>query len=288
MILPSMILPFPNLQRAPFNPESFRDQPEIASMKTAPYLSPGILALLILAFLVNFPATLFAQFTTYSQQVEADTFVSSGDPNSNFGLLGALEIAAPTAAQPRTQMSLLRFDTSGLRANFDADYGAGNWVVTGVTLTLFSSVATAGQQPNNARFNKIAAGGFEFDLLGNNSWSETGITWNTLPGILPGPGNSNTQTPLGTFFWDATGQPSSIWTLNANSSLAGKIYAGDQVTILGQPTANSTVGYLFNALSLNPGVLNVTATAVPEPSTFALIASLICITGCRSFQRKAT
>lgn len=228
-----------------------------------------------LVCLVTLPATLVAQFTTHSQQVEADTFVSSGDPNSNFGLLGAVEIAAPTGAQPRTQMSLLRFDTSLLRASFDADYGAGNWLVTGVTLNLFSSVATAGQQPNNARFNKIAAGGFEFDLLSNNTWSETGITWNTLPGILPGPGNSNTLTPLGTFFWDATGQPSSIWTLNANSGLAAQIYNGDRVTILGQPTADSTVGYLFNALSLNPGLLSVTATAVPEPSFFALVGSLI-------------
>ena len=47
-----------------------------------------------LVCLVSLPAPLLAQFTTYSQQVQADTFVSSGDPNSNFGLLGALEIAA--------------------------------------------------------------------------------------------------------------------------------------------------------------------------------------------------
>src|SRR5438046_45059 len=99
---------------------------------------------LALVCLASLPATLVAQFATYSQPVEADTFVSSGDPNSNFGLLGAVEIAAPTAAQPRTEMTLLRFDTAALRANFDADYGPGNWVVTGVSLTLFSSVATAG------------------------------------------------------------------------------------------------------------------------------------------------
>jgi len=232
---------------------------------------------LVLACLVSLPASLVAQFTTHSQQVEADTFVSSGEPDSNFGSLGGIEIAAPTIAQPRTQMTLLRFDTSELRSSFDADYGAGNWVVTGVTLTLFSSVATAGQQPNNARFNKIAAGGFQLDLLGHNAWSETAITWNTLPDILPGAGNTNSLTPLGTFFWDATGQPSSVWTLTPDSSLAEHIYDGDRVTILGQPTADSTVGYLFNSLNNNPGYLNVTVTAVPEPSSYSLGAGVLCV-----------
>jgi hypothetical protein len=241
---------------------------------------------LMLACWVSLAATLVAQVTTYSQRVEADTFVSSGDPNSNFGLLGAVEIAAPTITQSRTQMTLLRFDTSGLRANFDADYGAGNWAVTGVTLTLHSSVATAGVQPNNNRFNKIAAGTFELDLLGNNDWNETGITWNTLPSILPGAGNTNTLTPLGTFFWDAAGESSSIWTLNADSNLTAQIYNGGRVTIFGQPTADSTVGYLFNTLSVDPGYLNVTATAVPEPSTGALITSLICIMGGGFFSKR--
>jgi hypothetical protein len=243
--------------------------------------------LLALTCLMSLPGAVIAQSTTYSQQVGADTFVSSGDPNSNFGLLGAAEIAAPTGAQPRTQMTLLRFDTSPLRANFDADYGAGNWVVTGVTLSLQSSVATAGQQPNNSRFNRIAAGSFEFDLLSNNDWNEMAITWNTLPDILPGNGNTNTLTPLGTFFWDATGQHNSTWTLNVDSNLAAQIYNGDQVTIFGQPTAGSTVGYLVNTLNLDPGHLNVTATAVPEPSTGALLVGGIVAMAYRAMRLKA-
>ena len=236
--------------------------------------------------LLTLPATLVAQFTTYSQQVEADTFVSSGQPDSNFGTQGAMEIAAPTLAQPRTEETLLRFSTAALQAAFDADYGPGNWTVTGVTLSLFSNVATAGQQPGNSSFNKVAAGGFEFDLLGNNNWSETSITWNTLSDILPGPGNNNTLTPLGTFFWDATGQPNSIWTLNANPNLADEIYNGDPLSIFGQPTMDSTVGYLFNTLKLNPAYLNVTATAVPEPSVHALVASLIFVASRRFFSKK--
>ena len=241
---------------------------------------------LALVFIAAWPAMVAAQATTYSQPVGADTFVSSGEPDVNFGLRGGMEIAAPTLAQPRTQMALLRFDTSGLQASFDADYGAGHWAVTSVTLTLFSSVATAGQQPNNASFNKIAAGNFEFDLLGNNNWSETGITWNTLPGIVPGNNNGNTLTPLGAFFWSAAGQASSIWTLNPDLLLVQKIFNGELVTLLGQPTAGSTVGYLSNTRNFNPAFLNVTAEAVPEPSTGALLVGLLCVTGGSRFYRR--
>src|SRR6266576_2564596 len=99
-----------------------------------------------LVCLMALPPTLMAQTSTYSQRVGADTFVSSGQPNANFGTLGAMEIAAPTAAQPRSEMALLMFDTSALQASFNAAYGTGNWAVTGVTLRLFSNVALAGQQ----------------------------------------------------------------------------------------------------------------------------------------------
>jgi hypothetical protein len=242
---------------------------------------------LALAFIAGWPVIVTAQSNTYSQEVQADTFISSGEPNVNFGLRGGMEIAAPTLAQARTQIALLRFDASGLRARFDANYGVGNWNVTSVSLTLSSSVATAGQQPNNASFNKIAAGEFAWDLLGNNNWSEDGITWNTLPGILPGGNNGNTLTPLGTFFWDAVGRTSSTWTLNPDLNLAQKIRDGELVTLLGQPTAGSTVGYLFNTRNSSPAILNVTAEAVPEPSTVAVIASILCVTGgLRFYKRK--
>lgn len=236
--------------------------------------------------LMMLSAAVVAQTTTLSQPVGADTFVSSGQPDSNFGSQGGMEIAVATAAQPRTELALMRFDTAPLLASFDATYGQGNWTVTGVSLSLFSNFATAGQQPNNASFNKIAAGGFEFDLLGNNNWDEMGITWNTLPGILPGNGNANTLTPLGAFFWSAAGQRSSTWTLNSDPGLLAKIYTGGQVTLFGQPTAGSTVGYLFNTFPSNPGSLNVTVQAVPEPSTLALIASVTGITICWNFRRK--
>ena len=223
------------------------------------------------------PARLLAQASTYSQPVGADTFVSSGQPDMNFGSLAAMEIAGPTASQARTELALLQFDTSALTANFDAAYGSGAWRVTSVTLTLFSNVSLAGQQPNNPSFNRIAPGGFELALFSNNDWDENGITWNTLSGLLPGPGNNNTLPPLGTFFWDAAGEGVSTWQLDSDAQLAQAIYGGGLVTVLGQPTAGSTIGYLFNTQKLNPGYWNVTAEPVPEPSILALVTAFICM-----------
>lgn len=247
-------------------------------------MNPASVIALVAAVIL--PPTLCAQSTTYSQAVEADTYVSSGQPTVNFGTKGAMEIAVPTGTQPRTQESLLRFNTAAMRASFDADYGPVGWMVTGVTLSLFSNYATAGEQPGNVSFNQIAAGSFEFDLLSNNDWNETSITWDTLPGILPGAGNQNTLTSLGTFFWAATGERSSTWTLNNDSSLANLIYNGNEVTIFGQPTLGSTVGYLFNSSNGGPGYLNVTVTAVPEPSTELLTLSSIGAIAVCSLRRK--
>jgi hypothetical protein len=219
------------------------------------------------------PATLTATPVTISQVVQADTFVSSGQPTSNFGALGAVEIAVPTGAQNRTQESLIRFNTSAIESGFNTDYGAGNWTITGITLTLYSNFATAGQQPGNSSFNQIAAGGFELDWLSNDSWSETGITWNTLASVLPGTGNNQLDS-LGDFYWPATGSSSAGWNLSLDANLVVDITSGSLATIFGQPTAGSTVGYLFNTLNNNPAYLNVTAdltSDVPEPGIFGLL-----------------
>ena len=219
------------------------------------------------------PFSLAASPTTVSQVVEADTYVSSGQPTVNFGAMGAMMIAVPTATQPRIEESLIRFNTASIKSTLDADYGAGNWTITSITLSLFSNFSTAGQQPGNTSFNKIAAGGFEFDWLSNDSWSESSITWNTLSSVLPGTGN-NAQASLGDFSWSADGSTSQNWTLSLDSNLVNDINTGDKVTLFGQPTAGSTVGYLFNTLNNSPAVLNVTAdvTPVPEPAVLALVA----------------
>jgi hypothetical protein len=226
---------------------------------------------LALVLTAAFPASLAAQ-TTISQSVSANTFVSSGQPTMNFGTLGAMEIAAPTTAQSRTEDSLLQFSTAAIASGFNTDYGTGNWVVSSVTLELFSNVATAGTQPGNSSLNKIAAGEFELDWLSDNNWGQTAITWNTLPGVLAGTGN-NLQDSLGQFNWPATGASSTTWALGLDPNMISDIGTGGTVTIFGQPTVGSTVGYLFNTSLMNGAELNVTATQVPEPSALVMIVS---------------
>jgi hypothetical protein len=228
------------------------------------------LAILLTAAL---PASLSAQSTTLSQTVSLNTFVSSGQPTVNFGTMGAMEIAAPTAAQSRTEESLIQFNTATLQSEFNADYGAGNWAVTAVTLSLSANNPTAGVQPSNGSFNKIAAGGFELDWLSDNNWSQTAITWNNISSVLPGIGG-NTMASLGDFNYAANGVSPVTWTLGLDPNLVNDINSGGDVTIFGQPTAGSTVGYLFNTASQgNPAILNVTVEEVPEPSTIALFVS---------------
>jgi hypothetical protein len=174
--------------------------------------SPKTFQIAIL-FAAALPLSVAAQSMTVSQNVQADTYVSSGQPDNNFGTFGGMEIASPTAAQPRTEESLVRFDTANIQSAFNAAYGAGNWMITGVTLTQYSNFATGGVQPGNSSFNVIAPGGFELDWLSNNSWNETGITWNTLSSVLPGAG-ANTEASLGDFNWSANGTSPSTWTLS--------------------------------------------------------------------------
>ncbi len=224
------------------------------------------------------PVSLFAGSTTLSELVTANTYVSSGQPNMNFGTLGAMEIAAPTTAQNRTEETLLGFDTASFESAFNAEYGDGNWAVTSVTLEMFSNVSTAGTQPNNSSFNKIAAGDFELDWLSDDNWSQTGITWNTLPSILPGT-DGNTSASLGDFYWPATGDSSATWTLDLDPNLVNDIDEGGEVTILGQPTADSTVGYLINTRGLNGAELNITVDSVPDAGNGAIMlgVALACL-----------
>jgi hypothetical protein len=225
-----------------------------------------------LLFTAAVPAALSAQPMTISQGVDENTYVSSGQPTMNFGTLGAMEIAAPTGAQSRTEEALLQFDTSAIESGFNSDFGAGNWAVTSVTLKLFSNVSTAGTQPGNSSFNKIAAGQFELDWLSDNNWSQTAVTWNNLPSLLAGTGG-NLQDSLGDFNWLANGASSTTWSLGLDGNMVSDIEGGGGLTIFGQPTSGSTVGYLFNTPLMNGAVLSATATALPEPSTIVMMVS---------------
>jgi hypothetical protein len=195
-----------------------------------------------------------------------DTFVSSGVgyADLSFGTNGAMEIAAPTAGQDRIQETLFSFDTADIKSQLDGIYGVNAWQVTSLTVTLYSNYPTAGIQPNNSRFNKIAAGLFCLSWLSNDSWDEDTVTYNNVANYLPGVG-SNTMETLGTYYFYADGTGALTWVLTMTSGIVGDILAGDTISIFGTP-ADSTVAYLFNTTTKGtPPVLTITADAAPVP-----------------------
>src|SRR5208283_3018409 len=101
---------------------------------------------------------------------------------NNYGGAGALSIAAPGLSKGEFQ-SVLQFDLSGARASFDAQFGAGQWTLQSISLTLTAT------SPNNSIFNATSAGQFGVSWMQNDSWIEgsgtpasptmTGITYST-------------------------------------------------------------------------------------------------------------
>jgi hypothetical protein len=231
-------------------------------------------ALALTSLAVGLSASVFGSPTTIDLKVQADTYISSGEADTVFGSKGAMMIAAPTASQNRTEESFVLFDAASVKSAADAAYGVGQWSITSVTLGLFSNYSSAGTQPGNSSFNKIAAGGFELDWLSNDNWNENTLTWNNSSSVLPGAGNSGTLSSLGDFYWSANGSSSQTWTLGLSSDFASDLASGGKVSIFGHPTVDSTVGYLFNTLNNSPAHLYVTVDAiapVPEPGTGSMV-----------------
>jgi hypothetical protein len=222
------------------------------------------------AFLAALLISHHAQASTYyvtTSQGGQDTYVSSGEPDTSFGSKGAMMIAVPTSSQNRTEEALIQYNTASIKSSLDAEYGVGGWTVTSVTLTFYSNFSTAGVQPGNSSFNKIAAGEFNLSWISSDDWNQNSVTWNNLATSL----GSYTSESLGDYSYSATGATSDVWTLTLSSGLLSDILSGSKVSIFGTPTANSTVGYLFNTTNNGPSVFTVTAVAAPEPSTCALL-----------------
>src|SRR3954466_1791264 len=65
----------------------------------------------------------------------ADAFVSSANPNSNYGGAGALAISA--AGLPKGEFqSLVKFNLAVAKTTFDATFGPGEWMLDAVSLQL--------------------------------------------------------------------------------------------------------------------------------------------------------
>ncbi len=207
-----------------------------------------------------------------------EAMVLSGSPNEVWDPKGATEISSNglnSASSGNTEYALMYFNTSSAVASLNAQYGTGDWTITGVSLQLASNFATAGVYPNNSVFNEIEPGSFNINWISNNGWitsSSGGVTWSTLHNYLPEAASANQEEAEGTFYYAANGSSPSVWTLTTTSDFLTSIDAGGGVSLFGTP-ADNNVGYLSNTVTQgNPAELIITAQAVvPEPASLSLL-----------------
>jgi hypothetical protein len=229
---------------------------------------------------------------SFSSQSIADAFVTTGAADglssSNFGAAGSLAIAASGLPQGEFQ-SVLKFDFAGAENSFNAQFGAGRWMIQSVTLQLTSS------PHNNPIFNNIAAGQFNVSLMQNNSWVEgtgtggvptsDGVSFNSLLGVYA---NNATDQSLGTFNFPGGSSGQNSYTLGLSSGLISDVTSGGDAS-LRLFAADSAVSYLFSSRSGGASAtptISVEAIAVPEPGSVALCAAaLIMLLLWQSFRR---
>jgi len=239
------------------------------------------------------PVTLLAQTSFTISTTTADAFLASGSPGNphgsdltslNFGGAGTLAIA-PASSPDGEFDSVIRFNAAAAASQFNSTYGAGNWTITGLTLSLASNFGGQGETPNNNIFNTINAGHFGINWLANDTWIEgTGggngaagypgnnlVSFNSIPGLL-GSGYDS----LGTFTYTPPGDNIyANYTLPLDANLVSGAASGGDVNLYF--FAVDDVSYLFNARSYaqNHPELTITVTQTtpaPEPAPLPLSA----------------
>lgn len=213
---------------------------------------------------------------TFSLNPLADALVTTGTGGAfsanNFGGAGALAVAA-TGLPKGDFQSVLQFDLAGARTSFDAQFGAGQWIVQAVTLQL-----TSANNNNPGFFNTTAAGQFGVSLLRNNSWLEgtgnpgapttDGISHDSLLSTFID--NANDQA-LGTFSFGGGSSGANSYALSLSSGLLAEVLAGDHLS-LRLFAADNGVSYLVNSRSVAASGNRPTLiiSVVPEPRALAL------------------
>jgi len=220
--------------------------------------------------------TLPAHAATFTLNPSADAFVTTGPTanlsGNNYGGAGALSVAAPGLANGEFQ-SVMRFDLSGAKTSFDTQFGAGQWSIQSITLSLTAT------SPNNAIFNSSATGQFGISWMQNDSWTEgagtpaapttTGITFSTLPSFT-GAGDE----ALGTFSFVGGTSGTAAYNLSLTSGFDADATAGNLVSFR-LFAADSAVSYLFDSRSFGTTGFRplLTIVAVPEPGALSLLAT---------------
>ncbi len=256
------------------------------------------------AALLALPFSACADTSFTINNTTADAFLASGSPGNpagtnltslNFGGAGTLAIA-PASSTKGEFDSIIKFNTSAAVGQFDTAYGAGNWRITGVTLSLASNFGVQGAQPNNNIFNKINAGSFGINWLANDNWTEgtgggmgspgypnnSSVSFNSISSLFS-PGSSS----LGVFAYAPPGNNIYVnYSLPLNGSLVSDASAGGDVSLYFF-AADDQVGYLFNARSFaaNHPELTLTAAVIPEPGVAAF--TLAGIGGCLLARRQS-
>jgi hypothetical protein len=224
----------------------------------------------------------------------SDAFVRSLQPTQNYGAAGALSVSGSIATNPTSGLqeglldSFLQFNVSNVVSNFNSAFGAGQWAISNVTLTLTA------QSANNADFN-LGAGQFQVNWIGNNSWLEgtgtpaspttNGITYAQEPSIL----NSNVDESLGTFSYNGATSGQVKLTFGLPSGFISEISTGNLVSFYMTATPGSTVGFTFYSRNFTTSsdwpALDITAVAIPEPSTMALLGLSCMVLAARGRRR---
>jgi len=238
-----------------------------------------------------FPAASHAQNSYTINTTTADAFLAAGSPGNphgsdltslNFGGAGTLAIA-PASTPDGAFDSVIRFNTAAAVSQFNTTYGAGNWQITGVTLSLASNFGGQGAVPNNNIFNTINGGSFGIDWLANDSWVEgsgsgngesgypntSEVSFNSISSLLA-PGSS----ALGTFAYTPPGNNVYVnYSLPSNASLDANAASGGDVNLYFY-AADDQVSYLFNSRSYsqNHPELTLTVAVAPEPSISGMVA----------------
>ena len=224
---------------------------------------------------------------TFTLNPSMDAFVTTGPSGNlsgnNYGGAGALSVAAPGLPNGEFQ-SVLQFNLSGAVTSFNTQFGAGQWNIQSITLSLTAT------SPNNAIFNSSAAGQFGISWMQNDSWTEgtgtpaapttTGITYSSLPSYT-GAGDES----LGTFSFAGGTSGSATYTLSLTPGFLADASAGDLVSFR-LFAADTAVSYLFDSRNFGTASARplLTVVAVPEPAALPLLA----VGAALLFRRKAS
>jgi len=253
------------------------------------YLQNLLMATTGMAFALSFncrAGTLYVITNT-----TADAFLASGSAGNpaganltahNYGGAGTLAIA-PASSTKGEFDSVIKFNTAGAIGQFNSTYGAGNWTITGLTLSLASNTGTNGAIPGNNIFNTVSGGNFGIDWLSDDAWMEgsgnpqspspTGVNFNSISTLLSSPYDS-----LGTFTYTPPGNNVyATYSLPLDAGLVSDAAAGGDVSLYFY-AADNQISYLFNSRSFSSGhpELTLTAVAVPEPATIPFVAISVC------------